>query len=309
VGVYFGSTVQAERTAADIVFTGVGAHDRAGVSVAGDFDYNGDGTLDILIGAEQVNRTPDDDPGAGCNAGAPCGNGKVYLIYFDPTDTTHYPNVNDPALADVVSLSLVGQPGGIPGVVFEGAEFGDQAGFAVAGGGRINAGTGPDLAIGAPGRDVPDSPSARTNAGTVYVVFDGQGLSGTVSLGRVANGQPDELEGIVYKGSQPGDRLGFSVAFLRGVAGGLAKAESGDQVGMGSPGSDALNTDAGAADVHDSRDSDTSTIEVDTIGLPGGVAGFRLLGTQSGEQLGWTLGPVGDTRSDGTQEIAVGAPQ
>jgi len=46
------------------------------------------------------------------SAGAqPCGPGKVYLIYFDPTDTTHYPNLNDPTKADTVSLSLVGKPG------------------------------------------------------------------------------------------------------------------------------------------------------------------------------------------------------
>ena len=85
--VYFGSTVLAERIAADIIFEGAGAHDRAGVSVAGDFDFNGDGHLDFLIGAEQFNRTLDDDSAAGCDAGAPCGAGRVYLIYFDPTDT------------------------------------------------------------------------------------------------------------------------------------------------------------------------------------------------------------------------------
>lgn len=78
---------------------------------------------------------------------------------------------------DIVSLSLVG--GGIPGVVFTGVALGDQAGFAVAGGGRLNAGTGQEILIGAPGRDV----GANTDAGTVYEVTlddaDGDGRVNT----------------------------------------------------------------------------------------------------------------------------------
>ena len=127
--IYFGSASAAERGLPDIIFEGAQAHDRAGVSVAGDFDFNGDGWPDIVIGAEQVDRTT--NPGSP----TPTGNGKVYVIFFDPTDTVHYPHIADPAIPDVVSLSLVGQPGGIPGVVFTGAAFGDQAGFSVAAGG------------------------------------------------------------------------------------------------------------------------------------------------------------------------------
>ena len=52
----------------DVVFTGEEAYDHVGVSVAGNFDFDLDGTPDILIGAEQMNRT----------AGSlPTGNGKV----------------------------------------------------------------------------------------------------------------------------------------------------------------------------------------------------------------------------------------
>ena len=150
--------------------------------MAGNFDFNGDGNLDILIGAEEVNRTQDDDPVAGCNAGAPCGPGKVYLIYFDPTDTTNYPNIGDPTTPDVVDLADVG--GAIPGVVFDGTTLGDQVGFAVAGGGSANAGTGHDILIGAPGRSV----NGKAGAGAAYLIFDDATLSGTVGLNRVANG-------------------------------------------------------------------------------------------------------------------------
>ena len=89
---------------------------------------------------------------------SPCGGGKVYLIYFDPLDLTHYPNIADPStLPTPWIFRLVG--GAIPGVVFTGS-LGDQVGFAVAGGGLFNAGLGPDdLAIGAPGAD-PSGPRA-----------------------------------------------------------------------------------------------------------------------------------------------------
>jgi len=114
--VYFGSAVESERVQPDIIFEGVAAHDRTGVSVAGDFDFNGDTIPDLLIGAEMVNRSGVNDPG--CDDDQPCGSGKVYLIYFDPSDLTHYPNIADPLTTDTVDLSLVG--GAIPGVVFTG---------------------------------------------------------------------------------------------------------------------------------------------------------------------------------------------
>jgi glycosylphosphatidylinositol phospholipase D len=154
--VFFGSNDVAERGVPDIIFTGVGSHDRVGVSVAGDFDFNGDGVKDIVIGAEQVDRTTDP------NNPTPTGNGKVYLIFFDPNDTTHYPNIGNPTVVDTVSLSLVGQPGGIPGVVFEGVALGDQAGFSVAGGGRSTPGGGTDILIGEGSTRVP-----RTSSSTV----------------------------------------------------------------------------------------------------------------------------------------------
>src|SRR5262249_49373388 len=159
------------------------------------FDFNGDGTNDILIGAEQVDRT-----------GAPVatGAGKAYLIYFDPTDTTHYPNFDADGTADKVSLSLVG--GGIPGVVFTGVSMGDQAGYSVAGGGRINADARRDLAIGAPGKDV----GVNGNAGAVYVAFSpASPLSGTISLSQVADTDgTNDLDGIRYEGKSTGDALG-----------------------------------------------------------------------------------------------------
>jgi uncharacterized repeat protein (TIGR03803 family) len=287
--VYFGSTATGERSTPDIIFTGVGAHDRAGVSVASDFDFNGDGRKDILIGAEQVDRTTNP------NSPTPTGSGKVYLIFFDPTDRVHYPNINDPTLPDTVSLSLVGQPGGIPGAVFEGTALGDQAGFAVAGGGTATPSAATDIIIGAPGAD----PDGRTDAGAAYIVFDSPTLSGNISLTRISNRQPDQVPGKAYYGSAAGDNLGFSVDFGGSVVQGQTTTGS---VLMGAPGTSAKTGRV----VAPPSDPDTTPIIVDAVGRT--LPGFQIVGTQPGEQLGFAVSDGGDSLADGVSDVLIGAP-
>jgi hypothetical protein len=288
--VYLGSTDEEERASPDIIFLGEAEHDRAGVSVAGGFDFNGDGTNDLMIGAEQVDRTDPDNP-------VLVGAGKAYLIYFDPTDTTHYPNINDPTTPDYVSLSLVGN--GIPGVVFTGEALGDQAGFALAGGGLVNAGTGHDIAIGAPGHD----PAGKTDAGAVYVVFDDPALSGTVSLADVA----DAVDGLVYQGDAAGDALGFSVAFPGDVV-----EPAGEDIIMGAPladvdtGADVIHTDAGTAYLGSAGTLQKGIIEVGEIGTE--QDGAQVRGDQPGEQLGYSVAGGGDNLVNGEPDTLIGAP-
>ena len=311
--VYLGSADVAERKSPDIIFTGAASHDRAGVSVSGGFDWNGDGIPDILIGAEQVDRTvlvclggsnngnacvsDADCPGGAC-ANPPTGAGKVYLIYFDPADTVHYPNLADPALSDVVDLSLVGQPGGIPGIVFTGAALGDQAGFVVAGGGSLDDGTTPDILIGAPGAD----PAGRTAAGAVYGIFNSPALTGTIGLERVANGQGNEVAGVVYLGAAAGDHLGFSVAF-----GGDLLGNGGGSVIMGAPNADPNSlVDAGVVYVAQGGRLGKGIIDVDRVGTIDNGAQFR--GTQAGMQLGYSVAGGGDNDANGEPDLLMGAP-
>lgn len=281
--VYLGSTSAAERASPDIFFTGEAEHDRAGVSVAGDFDFNGDGHPDLVIGAEQVDQT-----------GSPTGAGKVYLIFFDPSDTVHFPNLADPATPDVVSLSLVGQPGGIPGVVFTGIALGDRAGFSV------DATMGPPaILIGAPGADL----GASVDAGAAYVVFGSATLSGTISLSRISSGLPDQVPGKAYLGSQPGALVGFSVAFAGDVV--LAPIPIGDPGGtvvLGAPGS---NSGSGTVIVTP-RDPDTTPIIVDNVGET--EEGVRIDGTQEGEELGAAVADGKDAIGDGSDAFADGVP-
>jgi hypothetical protein len=303
VAVHFGSEDPAELIAPDLIFLGAAAHDRAGVAVAGNFDFNGDGILDILIGAEQVNRTEQHDSVTGCDAGAPCGMGKAYLIYFDPDDPVFS--------ASRLNLADVGLT--IPGVVFEGVALGDRAGFAVAAGGRINAGTGQDILIGAPGRDT----ALGKDPGAVYAIFDNPELSGTVSLDKVACklhpvpcSSADEIAGVVYEGAAAGDRLGFSCAFVGNVVyNQSANSYLSDQdIVMGAPGTGYGGDDSGTTYVADTGgiDIDTDTVEVRRIGET--IAGVQIRGTQTGEQLGWVINAGGDSRLDGVPDLLIGAP-
>ncbi len=297
--VYFGSAVESERETPDITFTGDASHDRAGVAVAGDFDFNGDGIPDILIGAEQINRSGTPDP-VNCPSDPVCGNGKVYLIYFDPTDLTHYPNIGNPAMTDTVSLSLVG--GAIPGVVFTGVNPGDEVGFALSAGGHFNAGDGDDIAIGAPGRDV-----IGTNEGTVYVIFDDPTLSGTVDLSLVADGTGSQVDGVVYEGGLAGGELGFSVVFAGDVAG-----PPGEDLAMGAPLATPTLADmsapaqAGVAYVAAGGLLGSGIIEVCPIGIS--IAGGQVLGDQDGMRLGYALARGGDNHADGHPDLLIGAP-
>jgi len=290
--VYFGSTSLEERVQPDIFFVGASEHARAGHSLAADFDFNGDGRLDLLIGAPAID--PD---------GVPTGSGKAYLIYFDPNDLVHYPNIGDPSTPDQVDLSRVGQDDGVPGVVFEGIAFGDRAGSAVAAGGQVNLTPGPDLLIGAPGR-------ARGNlrrAGAAYVIYDDSSLSGVVSLADVAGTGGDAVAGSVYLGVNAFDALGFSVEFPGDVNG-----SEGDDLALGAPTADPLEENEGIVYVVEGGELGQQVVVASSIGADprnrNAQGGTQIQGAQAGEQLGWSIGGGADNGSDGDTDLLIGAP-
>jgi hypothetical protein len=304
--VYLGSRSADERTDPDIVFVGETSHDRAGVSVAGGFDFNGDGRPDLVIGAEQVDRTT--KPGFATATGA----GRVYLIYFDPTDTVNYPHLADPAIPDVVDLSLVGQPGGIPGAVFSGGSLGDQAGLAVAIGGRINSGSGPDILIGAPGRDVDSDGTTQASAGAAYVIFDNPFLLGRMSLDQVADGSEDEIQGVVYQGEHVGDQAGYSVAFPGDVV-----EPAGDDLAIGAPHASVVPAQGGPLIVNAGRvyipaggHAPKGILELGRVGQSGadGLDGVVFQGDRLGAEIGEAVASGGDNLENGQNDFLIGAP-
>jgi hypothetical protein len=293
--VFFGAADGAARTTPDVIYVGAGAHDRAGVSVSGGVDFNCDGRPDIVVGAEQINRV--------AGPPVPTGNGRVYVIFFDPQDATHYPKLNDgnPATTgDVVDLALVGQPGGIPGIVYTGTNLGDRAGASVAVGGLREGGIAPELVIGAPGRD----PLGRADAGEAYLVFGACTRVGTIALSRVASGAGDQVPGVVFRGGVAGDRLGSAVALPGDIIGTLDP-----DVVIGAPGADGSVPDGGAGYVFPGGELQVQAIEPGSIGddpRPGDIC--VLIGTQPGEGLGAALVGAGDNIADGASDLLIGAP-
>lgn len=128
---------------ADVRFHGTSAGDRAGFSIAGPGDVDGDGLGDVLIGA------PFADEGASPNSGA------AYL-YYDPAD-------GDFAVADADAV-LIG-----PGVD-------DNVGDHVSGAGDLNADGFADVLIGAGAFDLGEI----TDAGVAFVLYGP--IHGTLTL-------------------------------------------------------------------------------------------------------------------------------
>jgi hypothetical protein len=115
--------------------------DRAGVSVSGVGDLNGDGLDDIIVGAARADSNAYDS-------------GRSYVVYGKTTTET-------------VRLATI--PLGVGGFALDGEAYSDFAGFAVSGGGDVNADGIPDIIITA-GQASPDG---MAYAGRTYVIFGG----------------------------------------------------------------------------------------------------------------------------------------
>ncbi|MCP3981621.1 MAG: hypothetical protein GY716_20165 [bacterium] len=272
--VFLGSSVQAERESPDIVFTGVAIDDHAGVSVAGGVDFNGDGTDDLVIGADQFDGVS--GPGAGA----------VYVIFFDASDY----DLADPA-TDIVSLDRVNNGLGdqIDGIVITGQATGDRAGFAVAAGGSIGGGAGPDLLIGAPGRS--------SSAGSAYGIYDLSAV-GSIALSDVGG----VVSGVRLDGTVAGDQAGYSVDFVGNVIGLLPGTVD---YAIGAPFATPAASGAGIVYVVDGGSLGSLTFGISAIGV---VFGIQLHGTDMDEHFGFDVAAGGDNLFDGLPDLLIGAP-
>jgi hypothetical protein len=294
---------------ADAKFTGERTGDRAGWSVTGVGDVNGDGVDDVAVAAPRSDRP-------GQNAGT------VYLFYgpVNPADL-------DTADADATFL---------------GEAAGDHAGFAVAPAGDLDGDGNDDVLIGAPFSDV-----GGTSSGAVYVVTGGD-LSGTQSLsgatGRLvgvdsgdrvgwsvdsvnatggngivigaptADGAAD-ASGLVYvvEGSRALSTTNVTDANLTlvgqesGERAGTAVAGVGDVDDDGSP--DLLVGAPGTSQAENSTGTAYLLANVTdrsgTIALSNATAEFE--GTDGGDQAGFAVAG-GDVNGDGVDDLVVGAP-
>jgi VCBS repeat-containing protein len=314
---------------AAVALAGVAASDRAGASVAGAKDVNGDGIADIAVGASGL------DPSGRSNAGG------VYVTFGGP---------------GLDGTAVLGSADA-PGFRIIGARANDQAGISVALIDDMNGDGLAEIAVGATGYDV----SGVTDAGGVFVVF-GRSATTDVDLAQVANGNGGFLirgaalsdgmgiavasvgdmngdgrgdlvvgaslqnapqfdsgaayvifgkatggvvnvgslgaQGFAINGAQANDHLGFSVTGL-GDVNGDGRAD----IGIGARLSDANGTDAGSAFVVFGK---TTATAVNLSSL--GTQGFRIGGGDANDLAAYSLAAAGDVNGDGLADILVGAP-
>src|SRR5262245_35904291 len=134
-----GLTGDLSLASADVTLNGsFNSFGNLGQSIAAPGDVNQDGYDDVLLGA------PNEKPNG-------TGSGQAYLLY------------GGPSLPATISMAAMGALG----VTFNGWDFSDLAGFAVAGPGDVNGDLFPDVAIGAPG----SNHGGVNFAGETYVVY------------------------------------------------------------------------------------------------------------------------------------------
>ena len=151
----------------------------AGRELAALPDVNGDGRVELVIGA------PHTSPKQRADAGA------AYVVFGKPTSSG-------------VDLSQLGDAG----VRIIGAARDDLAGWSVGAAGDFDADGKPDVLVGAPAADA----LSRDNSGAGYVIF-GHSLTGEVDLAGLG------ARGVRIAGGKPGDRVGQSIAATGDVVG------------------------------------------------------------------------------------------
>jgi len=256
------------RLDAGFIINGQAASDYSGWSVSSAGDVNGDGLVDLIVGAYES------DPATGTNAG------RSYVV-FGKTNTT------------AIDLSSLTSGSSTAGFVINGQAATDNSGYSVSSAGDVNGDGLADLIVGAYLSD----PAAGTNAGRSYVVF-GKTNTTAIDLSSLTSGS--STAGFVINGQAGSDYSGWSVSSAGDVNGdGLA-----DLI-VGARESDpAAGTNAGRSYVVFGK---TATAAVNLSAVAAGTGGFVINGQCADDSSGWSVSSAGDINGDGLADLIVGA--
>ena len=264
------SSLTSGNSTVGFVINGQCACDFSGISVSSAGDVNGDGLIDLIVGAYAG------DPRAASKIG------RSYVL-FGQSDTT--------------SIDLSAVAAGSGGFVINGQCSLDYSGWSVSSAGDVNGDGLADLLVGA----YYSNPSGITGSGRSYVVF-GKATTTAINLSAVAagsegfviNGLPNYYQYSGYSVSNAGDVNGDGLA---DVILGAIYNHNGDSV---------AGYNAGRSFVVFGK---SATTAIDLTAVVAGSSGFVINGESYGDVSGRSVSSAGDINGDGLADLIIGADQ
>ena len=254
------------------VINGIDAEDKSGVSVSGAGDFNGDGVVDVIIGAR------DADPNGVSRAG------ESYIVFGG----------GDIGIGGSLNLSDLD---GANGFVINGIADSDFFGSSVSNAGDVNGDGVDDVIAGA----FSAYSNGFFNSGVSYVVFGGSDVGGGGSLNL---SELDSINGFGINGIDPLDASGQSVS----GAGDINGDGLGDVI-IGAQFADAIGVTSGYAgqsyvvfgDIEFQSSGSLNLSDLD------GINGFAINGVDDYDRSGNSVSGAGDINGDGVDDVIVGA--